>query len=469
MAFGHGDSQTEAKLLQRLRGQAWRVQVGFKGLLIAGLAAAFAVLFGSEHMCRWVGEALSVVTGKLGEAAVLPTRAADSRRRVRRVVAFRSESDAHLDIYFDDGRLGVRMSAFLPKGEALMLSVHEGDRFFYTLQGQRERIVDRQGHLVESVINSTTQEVLLPADIRPQGSLCLDRYRLCAREAAEGRCRVFPGWMIPNCCASCDSFMNASRLLDPAVRCHRETLNTTGTRAWNSGDLHLMFLDIKQNHRWAQYMPVVLSEPPAGPWMILLDTFLNEDECAAFITGGEVEGFHQSEVQKEKASAVNAIGEFTASPDSSRTSSTAWCSKARCGAHPLVQQVIRKVEELTGISRANFEQAQILSYALGQRCRAHQDSKPWLSSMAAGLRILTVFFYLSDVEAGGETFFQALGLRVAPKKGAALIWPNVLDEDPDELDNRFFHESLSVKSGLKRAANLWVHMYDVEVAEKWGC
>lgn len=61
-----------------------------------------------------------------------------------------------------------------------------------------------------------------------------------------------------------------------------------------------------------------------------------------------------------------------------------------------------------------------------------------------GPRILTVFMYLNDVEEGGGTHFGRLGITVQPKKGKVVIWPSVLDEDPEELDERTHHEALPV-------------------------
>ena len=46
-----------------------------------------------------------------------------------------------------------------------------------------------------------------------------------------------------------------------------------------------------------------------------------------------------------------------------------------------------------------------------------------------------------------------------PAKGRALIWPSVLDTDPYERDDRTDHESLPVASGVKYAANYWLHMW----------
>ncbi len=66
-----------------------------------------------------------------------------------------------------------------------------------------------------------------------------------------------------------------------------------------------------------------------------------------------------------------------------------------------------------------------------------------------GVRILTVFLYLNDVEEGGGTNFPRLNLTVAPKLGRVLIWPSVLNHDPDAIDLQTEHQALPVIKGIK--------------------
>jgi hypothetical protein len=75
-----------------------------------------------------------------------------------------------------------------------------------------------------------------------------------------------------------------------------------------------------------------------------------------------------------------------------------------------------------------------------------------------GDRILTVFLYLNDVEEGGATSFPELNMTVLPKPGRALIWPNVLDSSPKEIDWSTEHEANNVTMGKKYGANVWFHM-----------
>ena len=82
-----------------------------------------------------------------------------------------------------------------------------------------------------------------------------------------------------------------------------------------------------------------------------------------------------------------------------------------------------------------------------------------------GPRVLTFFLYLNDVEEGGETQFTNIFgddtdiyLNVKPKRGRALLWPSMLNEDLLAYDVRTYHAALEVKKGFKYGANAWLHL-----------
>ena len=49
---------------------------------------------------------------------------------------------------------------------------------------------------------------------------------------------------------------------------------------------------------------------------------------------------------------------------------------------------------------------------------------------------------------------------VLPKRGRALIWPSVLNDNPHQKDPRTDHEAMPVIKGVKYGANAWQHMRD---------
>jgi prolyl 4-hydroxylase len=77
--------------------------------------------------------------------------------------------------------------------------------------------------------------------------------------------------------------------------------------------------------------------------------------------------------------------------------------------------------------------------------------------------------YLSDVDAGGGTDFPDLGITVMPKKGRAVLWPSVYNSQPMNSDKRTRHQALPVESGVKFAANGWIHTFSYVKAQELGC
>ena len=51
-----------------------------------------------------------------------------------------------------------------------------------------------------------------------------------------------------------------------------------------------------------------------------------------------------------------------------------------------------------------------------------------------------------------------------------MLWPSVLDSDPNARDDMTDHEAQVVTgASAKYGANYWLHMYDYEVASAVGC
>lgn len=151
-----------------------------------------------------------------------------------------------------------------------------------------------------------------------------------------------------------------------------------------------------------------------------------------------------------------------------RTSTNAWCRDI-CDEDPIARRVYERLSNLTGIPERNSERLQLLRYEEGQFYNSHHDLIEAQVAMAAGPRILTVFIYLNNVEAGGGTHFEELDLTVMPKRGRVVIWPSVYDENPNEKDWSTMHEALKVEKGIKYGANAWYHLRDYMTPSDKGC
>jgi len=384
------------------------------------------------------------------------------------------------DVYWDDGKYGVQMLTVDANGGRHTLHSFLGHGFFVTRHGVRENLYPEEVAGVEDlplkfVIQKPNQRLVIPKGAAPlkgerlAKNRCVDRYGMCAQEAKRGTCIEAPGWMIVHCCKSCDEVLNASALLDVDARCNRKQLNMTGP-AWEPGDLNRLFEKWVTSDEFKQYTPTVVSSPGGnfggidGPWIVTFDTFLTDFESDQIWEGGKLSGFDRSTDQGN----VNEFGEMEQVVSKTRTSNNAWCT-GQCERLPGVMSATDKIESVTGVPRVNYESYQILQYNKDQFYRMHHDSSGGKDDTMAGHRILTFFLYLSDVEEGGATRFSKLELDIRPKKGRALVWPSVLDSDPTTWDRRMYHEARDVIRGEKRAANHWIHLYDYETPNKWGC
>jgi len=97
------------------------------------------------------------------------------------------------------------------------------------------------------------------------------------------------------------------------------------------------------------------------------------------------------------------------------------------------------------------------------------DYIPFQVDRPSGVRILTFYFYLTDVEEGGGTNFPVVNRTVQAQKGRAVLWPSILDHDPNKKDFRADHQALPVIKGIKYGANAWIHQRDYKTPHSIGC
>eukprot|EP01038_Epipyxis_sp_PR26KG_P013151 gene13151-17619_t len=216
--------------------------------------------------------------------------------------------------------------------------------------GYRQSIED-----LEAIIPIGANEIGAP---RVAMAECVDRYEDCAQYAEQGDCHAAPGWMIMYCPKSC----NTCELRDPKIRCPRSALNMSTEPIYKPGDMEQMFGSI-QSRFDGIYDVNVLS---TSPWVITLDNFLTNEEADALIT--TVERWERS----TDSGTTNEFGETGRVLSSGRTSSNAWC-QFECEKHPLVQNIFRKIEQVTNVPKVNYESFQVLRYDIGQFYQTHHD------------------------------------------------------------------------------------------------
>lgn len=276
-------------------------------------------------------------------------------------------------------------------------------------------------------------------------SFCYNYDPGCTIHALQGYCDPDHSeydWMVQFCSPVC----HTCHLLHYETRCPVDK----STNVWKAGDLDSMFRRIVEDELYETHIWSQPSESPEedGPWIITIDNFLTDHEAQVLIQHGTDLGYEASVL-------ASSIDEETGESlddetiDDTRTSKNTWCSQ-RCQDDPVVKGVWQKLTDLTGLPQENSEELQLLKYEPGEYYELHHDnSEEWFNTMA-GPRILTVFIYLSDVEEGGQTYFDHKQLQVNPKKGRVVLWPSVGNDDPSsQQEERTYHEAMPLIRGRK--------------------
>ncbi len=122
--------------------------------------------------------------------------------------------------------------------------------------------------------------------------------------------------------------------------------------------------------------------------------------------------------------------------------------------------VRERIARTAGLPVPGLEWSQVLHYAVGQTFDWHVDwldpaTTGYAADLAArGQRIATCLVFLNDDFEGGETAFEAGGLRHRGRKGDALLWANTLPDG--SIDQRTRHAGLPPTKGEKWVLSQWL-------------
>jgi hypothetical protein len=277
-------------------------------------------------------------------------------------------------------------------------------------------------------------------------SECSDSNDECPRWARSGECEANKRYMLSACSKSC------SVCESKKIGCERRNA-APGVHA--PGGLTSLFR--RALEEFPQFSPTALSSPVSpkegGPWVLQFEDLVSEEEAKTMVglAGRKLE----RSLAGDQLSPV-------------RTSTQYWCDDSDdCTRHPVVLAITERMMNITSMPLDNAEYFQILRYEPGQFYKQHHDQQTahWTPQ---GVRVLTFFVYLSDVEAGGGTKFNDLGVTVTPKLGRAVLWPSVVDDDLLTGERNTHHEALPVEAGVKFAMNLWIHLYDFKSPSRAG-
>lgn len=178
--------------------------------------------------------------------------------------------------------------------------------------------------------------------------------------------------MQKHCAPTCET----CHTLDFKNRC---PVDETIPEALQPGDLNKMFTSLLTDDWYKQYEPRALSMPNPteggvqdGPWVVVLDKLLTDEECDRLVQLGADEGYAVSADVGKK----NFDGTYEKSVNKGRTSHNAWCGDGVCMKDEATKRVNAKLENVTGIPEANHEFLQLLRYEVGQFYQTHHDYIP---------------------------------------------------------------------------------------------
>ncbi len=284
-------------------------------------------------------------------------------------IVVRNDSEHRIDVHYDDGRFGNVVGTADADGGVVRISSFVSHRFFITIHGVREGLVNPDNDEQHSFVvrprggdedvdhdhdhrddnDHDEQLFVVPSNASPSKNICKDRYPVCKQEAEGGECRRNPGWMIVNCCNSCEDVEGYGYLIDSDVRCDPRRLNAT-IPAWRPGSLDDLFARWATDDKYSIYGPRAISSPGRshnaehdGPWVFVFDDFITDYEIEQLLHGATFgHGFMRS---TDQGKVVGESGERVKLTSSTRTSENAWCTK-RCEELPGVMSVTGRIEEV---------------------------------------------------------------------------------------------------------------------------
>ena len=214
---------------------------------------------------------------------------------------------------------------------------------------------------------------------------------------------------------------------------------------WNSSQ---NFINPDKNKRISKhikstkYQEDILSEDPK---IIYIHNFLSDKkELAHLISLGS---------QLKKPSTIDTKNNPAAILTNVRTSQSAHLGKSR---DEIVTALENRACEYVGLSTKYLEPMQVAVYETGQKYNPHYDFFSGDSTeVSKGNRNKTVLLYLNDLpdDAGGNTFFPKLNIRIKPKAGDAIYFENMKDGDVDY--NTLHAGEAIIGDNKKYAVNIW--------------
>ena len=218
--------------------------------------------------------------------------------------------------------------------------------------------------------------------------------------------------------------------------------------------------------------PLVLETVSLEPRVFVMENIVDQEII------DQVYGSVKEEMQRSTMYTPTDDGDAYHELSNARTSAQAWYN----GNHPKTNELYAKMESLTKVPAFLSQGMQVIEYGPNQHYEGHLDSFPpenypnQPDFKNGRNRLITVLFYLNDVEEGGQTCFMrgddfygrdgvihdygdcTHGPAVFPKTGRAVMFYNLeaLGHMQGKIDTLSLHSGCDVIKGRKLAMNRWI-------------
>jgi prolyl 4-hydroxylase len=200
-----------------------------------------------------------------------------------------------------------------------------------------------------------------------------------------------------------------------------------------------MNTELKSDYPGAQQ---INDEPP----VYLFENFLSAAECE-----------HLVELSRPHMQRAVVSGGDEGVESEGRTGGVHWIAH---GHDAISTGFSSRVAALVGLPLVNAESIQVINYGAGQEYRPHFDA--WVADTEAGARclarggqrLITCLLYLSEVDAGGGTFFPKMDVEVMPRLGRMVLFHNCYGNS-SRRHPASLHGGMPPESGVKWACNFW--------------
>ena len=337
-----------------------------------------------------------------------------------------------VELYYDDGRDGVLQGRMKP-GESLNIGTYVGHVFFYRIVGSKQRLYQT---LMETGVTylpfkdpKTREEE--ESQQRREKQEFLSKYH---EETGLRWLAYYPRpkpflYMYP--CDNIDDRYNITSI-HTYYHCYPATDSLE--------DINKCRDDPLDSSNWLNLTWRVLSTKPK---------ILEIKNCLSSFEAEHIKDLARPLLERS----VTGAGGYE---NQARTSSNAWVKRSFSD---VMDWIFRRIGDITKVDESHLwdtigsESVQVVHYENGQEYKAHHDWSP----KRAQSRFATYLMYLTDMEtpdAGGETQFPKIGLKVHPGKGSCAMFYNLLEDG--NVDDLTMHAALPVKQGEKWLANVWI-------------